>query len=138
VGGVRVKVEVPTWVGAKTVEVELSAEEARAASDVCVLKALAAVKIDGISKFADFKELDVYVKEAYRRCEVVKRLVDEKALRKVNFDEEIAQAYVRAWLKASNFELPENDPEAEIVSRQYYKYIWKMGSKYVLQDAPWM
>jgi hypothetical protein len=135
---VKVAVEVPTWVGVKTVEVELAASELRAAKDPVVLKALAAVKVNGISKFADFKALDEFVREAYRRSSVVRRLVDAKALEKVNGDEDLAKAYVSAWLKASNWELPEDDPDAEQVSRQYYKLIWKMGSKYVLQDAPWM
>jgi hypothetical protein len=135
---VKVAVAVPTWVGVKTVEVELTGSELRAAKDPVILKALAAVKVDGISKFADFKALDEVVREAYRRSRVVKRLVDAKALAKVNGDEDLARAYVSAWLKASNWELPEDDPDAEQVSRQYYKLIWKMGSKYVLQDAPWM
>jgi hypothetical protein len=134
----KITVEVPTWVGTKVVEVELTGSELRAAKDPVILKALAAVKVNGISKFADFKELDVYVREAYRRSVVVRRLVDAKALAKVNGDEDLAKAYVSAWLKASSFELPEDDPDAEQVSRQYYKLIWKMGSKYVLQDAPWM
>ena len=135
---VKVAVEVPTWVGVKTVEVELTSSELRAAKDPVVLKALVAVKVDGISKFADFKALDEVVREAYRRSSVVRRLVDAKALAKVNGDEDLARAYLGAWLKASNWELPEDDPDAEQVSRQYYKLIWKMGSKYVLQDAPWM
>jgi hypothetical protein len=135
---VKVAVEVPTWVGTKVVEVELTGSELRVAKDPVILKALAAVKVDGISKFADFKALDEVVREAYRRSRAVKRLVDAKALAKVNGDEDLARAYVRAWLKAGNWELPEDDPDAEQVSRQYYKLIWKMGSKYVLQDAPWM
>ena len=136
--GRKIAVEVPTWVGTKVVEVELTVSEARAAKDPVVLKALVAVKVPGISKFADFKALDEFVREAYRRSSVVRRLVDAKALAKVNGDEDLARAYVKAWLKASNWELPEDDPDAEQVSRQYYKLIWKMGIKYVLQDAPWM
>ncbi len=62
---VKVAVEVPTWIGTKVIEVELTSSELRAAKDPVVLKALAAVKVNGISKFADFKELDVYVKEGY-------------------------------------------------------------------------
>jgi hypothetical protein len=135
---VKVAVEVPTWVGVKVVEVELTSSELRAAKDPAILKALAAVKVNGIGKFADFKALDEFVREAYRRSRIVKRLVDAKALAKVNGDEDLARAYVSAWLKASGWELPEDDPDAEQVSRQYYKLVWKMGSKYVLQDAPWM
>ena len=72
------------------------------------------------------------MRETYRRSGIVKRLVDAKALAKVNGDEDLAKAYVSAWLKASDWELPEDDPDAEQVSRQYYKLIWKMGSKHVL------
>ena len=133
----KIAVEVPTWIGTKTVTVELTSSELRAAKDPVILKALAAVKVDGISKFADFKALDEVVREAYRRSRIVKRLVDAKALAKVNGDENLARAYVRAWLKAAEWELPEDDPDAEQVSRQYYKLVWKMGSKYVVQDPPW-
>lgn len=99
--------------------------------------ALLLLKIPGVCKVTDFKALDELVKEAYRRSGRVKELVGAKALEKVNGDEDLARAYVRAWLKASSFELPEDDPDAELVSRQYYKLVWKMGSKYVVQDPPW-
>jgi hypothetical protein len=134
----RIAVEVPTWVGTKVVTVEVSGAEARAARDPDIALALAAIKIPGISKFADFKELDIHVKRAYQKSELIRNLVYQKALANVNGDEEIAQAWIRAWLKAGNWELPEDDPDAEQVSRQYYKYVWKMGSKYVIQVAPWM
>jgi len=43
---------------------------------------------------------------------------------------------VKAWLKAEDFELPRDDPDAELVSRQHYKLVWRMGGKYVLQEPP--
>ena len=45
---------------------------------------------------------------------------------------------MKAWLKAEDFELPRDDPDAELVSRHYYKLVWRMGSKYVLQEPPWI
>jgi len=137
-GNAKITVEVPTWIGTKTVAVEVSATEAREARDQDIRLALAAIKVPGISKFADFKELDIHVKRAYQKSELIRNLVYQKALNSVNGDEEIAQAWIRAWLKSSNWELPEDDNDAYTVSTMYYKYVWKMGSKYVLQVAPWM
>jgi hypothetical protein len=133
----KITVTVPTWVGTKTVEVELSATEAREARDPDIALALAAIKVPGISKFADFKALDEYVRRAYRKSALIRKMIYEKALANVNGDEEIAQAWIRAWLKSNNWELPEDDPDAYAVSTMYYKYVWKMGSKYVVQVAPW-
>jgi hypothetical protein len=134
----KIAVEIPTWVGTKVVAVEVSEAEAREARDPDIALALAAIKVPGISKFADFKELDIRVKRAYQKSELIRNLVYQKALNSVNGDEEIAQAWIRAWLKSNNWELPEDDEDAYEVSKMYYKYVWKMGSKYVVQVAPWM
>jgi hypothetical protein len=117
--------------------VELTGSELRAAKDPVILKALAAVKVDGISKFADFKALDEYVKRAYRKSALIRKLVFEKAVNSVNGDTEIAEAWIRAWLRSENRELPEDDSDAYEVSKMYYKFVWKMGSKFVVQVAPW-
>jgi hypothetical protein len=134
---VKVSVEVPTWVGSKTVEVELTASEARAARNPEVLQALAALKVPSVSRFANIKALDRAVKSAYRKSSVVRRLLHEKALEKVNGDTEVAEAYIRAWLRAENRELPSDDPDAQLVTQQYYSLVWKFGDRYVVQVAPW-
>ena len=140
-GGAEVEVAIPTLAGRSLpVRVRLSAEELEEARrDPEIHLALAAVKVPGAAKLADYWVLDETVKRAYRRSPLVRRLVWKKALAKVGGDEETARAYVSAWLKAAGFELPPEDPDAELVSRQYYKLVWRMGGrKYVLQDAPWM
>jgi hypothetical protein len=133
----KIAVEVPTWVGTKVVTVEVSATEAREARDPDIALALAAIKVPGISKFADFKALDEYVKRAYRKSALIRKLVFEKAVNSVNGDTEIAEAWIRAWLRSKNRELPEDDNDAYEVSKMYYKFVWKMGSKFVVQVAPW-
>lgn len=99
--------------------------------------ALLVLKIPDICKVTNLKELDAVMKKAYRSYDGVKSLVDAKALEKVGGNDELAKAYIRAWLKAENLEVPGDDPDAGEVSSQYYKLIWRFGDKYVVQDPPW-
>ncbi|MEM0008889.1 hypothetical protein [Thermofilum sp.] len=115
--------------GGKTEAVSLSLS-----SDALSLLLL---EIPDICKKADFKKLDEYVKTSYRHNTKVKEEVYKRALGKVLGDKEIADAYLGAWLKANNFELPPDDPDASKVSSQFYKLVWKFGDRYVLQDPPW-
>jgi len=101
--------------------------------------ALLLLKIPDVCKVTFFKVLDAVVKEAYRNSEKVRELVSARALGKVGSDGELAEAYIKAWLKASEeLELPPDDPDAARVSMFYWKYVWKFGSSaYVVQDPPW-
>jgi len=99
--------------------------------------ALLILSVPDACKVADFKELDAVVKEAYQRYVSVRSLVDARALEKVGGSSELAGAYTRVWLRAENLEVAGDDPDAEEVASQYYKLVWKFGSKYVVQDPPW-
>jgi hypothetical protein len=127
-------VELPTWRG---VPVRVAAPAGEAEARVA-LAALAAGADPELKRQIDFKALDPAVKRAYARVGAVRRAVWERALAKVGFKPEVARAYVKAWLKAEDFELPRDDPDAELVSRHYYKLVWRMGGKYVLQEPPWI
>jgi len=99
--------------------------------------ALLVLRVPDVCKVANFKELDAAIREAYRRYESVKSTVDARALEKVGDRSELASAYTRAWLKAKNLEVAGDDPDAELVSQQYYRLVWRFGDRYVIQDPPW-
>jgi len=134
---VKVSVEIPTLIGSQVVEVELVGHEKRLAKNPELLLALAAVKVPDVVQIGKIKTLDAVVKRAYKRSKIIRRLVDMKAREKVNGDEELARAYISAWLRSEERELPDDDPDAGKVAEQYYKLVWKFGYKYVVQVAPW-
>lgn len=111
--------------------------EAMSASLSSDALSLILLEIPDICKMVDFKKLDEYVRSSYKRNREVKEEVYRRVLEKVSGDKDMADAYLRAWLRANKFELPLDDPDASRVSSQFYKLVWKFGDRYVLQEPPW-
>ena len=105
------------------------------------LSTVAAAKLilgsEAIRSRADPKWLDRIVRAAYRRDAQIRAAVWRAALGKVGGDRDLARAYLGAWLRARNREVPGGDADADLVSQQYYKLVWRLGDRYVVQVAPW-
>jgi hypothetical protein len=82
--------------------------------------------------------LDAVFKEAYRKSEEVKNLLRLRAYERMHYNEEATEAYMRAWLKSRDFELPPDDPDAPIAARVNPSVMWSVGGrKWVIQMPPW-
>jgi hypothetical protein len=151
--GATVVARVPTYGGEKRVKVRVNKREleqllrnarvlrrgkravtARLGSTAAARLLL---RIPDASKTVPHWYADRVLKSAVRRDARVRAEVWWRALEKVR-DPELARAYVRAWLKSRNRELPASSRDASRVAEQYWKLVWKMGAdRYVVQVAPW-
>jgi hypothetical protein len=152
--GVTIVAYVPTFAGVKPVTVKVTRHEfkqimrgakvlnvgdygytARVSS---VGAALILMKIPDAAKIIPYWCADRVFKAAWRRSAKIRTEIWSRALDKVNGDPELARAYVRTWLKSKNREVPVGNKDAQRVSEQYWKLVWKFGaSRYVIQVAPW-
>jgi hypothetical protein len=107
------------WMGGRAASVRLGPEGV-----VAVLKRAGCGSVD-------LYAVDRYLRRVYRKVrDVLMRAAEERA-------GELAERYVRAWLKSVNFELPGDDEDAAAVSRALPRaVVWAYG-KYSIQLPPW-
>jgi len=68
----------------------------------------------------------------------VRGLLLKRALERMFGDAEAAEAYLRAWLKAKNFALSPDDPDARRAARANPSVVYSVGrERYILQVPPW-
>jgi hypothetical protein len=78
---------------------------------------------------------DRYVRAGFRKSGAVRRRVAERARRKAP---EVAESYLKAWLRSSGLVVRRGGERyAAETSSLYYKYVWKLGDRYVVQEPPW-
>ena len=107
------------WMGDRAASVKLGAEAV-----VALLRRAGCGSVD-------IYAVDKYLRRAYKKVkDALRRAAEEKA-------GELAERYVRAWLKSVNFELPSDDEDAAAVNRVLPKaVVWAYG-KYSIQLPPW-
>jgi len=92
----------------------------------------------GNRKLMPTGRVDALFKEAYRRSEEVQEILRRRALERMHGDEEAAEAYIKAWLKAENFTLPPDDPDAREASKANPTVVYGVGhQRYNVQVPPW-
>jgi hypothetical protein len=81
--------------------------------------------------------VDRIVRAGYMLSGRVREEVMRRALERLGWRRDAAEAYVRAWLKSDeNFELPADDPDAPRVGA--HRLVWKFGAgRWVVQVPPW-
>jgi len=92
----------------------------------------------GNKRLVSLSYVDSLFKEAYMRNAEVRELLSKRALERMFGDAEAAEAYLRAWLKADNFMLRPDDPDARRAAKANPSVVYNVGKeRYSLQVPPW-
>jgi hypothetical protein len=100
---------------------------------------LVAPLLVGCNRLVAHGAVDPLFREAYRRNEEVRAELYRRALERMHYDREAAEAYIRAWLKSDRyFELPPDDPDAYRASMANPSVVWSFGRRrYIVHVPPW-
>jgi hypothetical protein len=92
----------------------------------------------GNKRLVSISYIDSLFKAAYARSAEVRELLLRRALERMFGDAEAAEAYLKAWLKAENFMLSPDDPDARRAARANPSVVYSVGrERYSLQVPPW-